>query len=596
MKDIINKYAQEINQIESQVEKLNKIERRLSFMRLITAFVGVAIVILSFNSAITYGILSIIAFGIIFFIIFIRHEKTRSRIAHLNAKKSIQENEINTLTIHKNMYPNGDAYLNPSHDYTDDLDIFGNSSLYGLVNRCASIWGGNALAYILSTIPTIEEIHSRQESIRELAEDKEWRDEFITRLWLTESKSDANLLGKIKSLTSQDYSVVEMPIIKIALWFVPLFWIAIIALYFFSLPFLSTIALAGAIAIFTIYLRYANKVNQIHNSISTGKNYLSEYIDIFNLIYNRKWKSAHLSQLIQKEKGESQIVSLNKLDVLINKLDYRLNMIVGFILNLATLWDFRILKRLKEWSEQYEEDIPALFTSLGEVEALTSLSIWAYNHSDHVLPIINEKVDYRLTDIRHPLMLDGQCIPNDFSLNRQDHINIITGSNMSGKSTILRTIGVNMILAYSGTTVDASEFRIPSVRIITYMRIKDALEESVSTFKAELNRVKVILDSLNQGDQALYLIDEMLRGTNSKDKLKGSIAITKKILDHQAYAIIATHDIQLAELSLQQPKHIRNYYFDIEFEGEDLVFDYKLKEGICSNFNASHLLKQIGVE
>jgi len=596
MKDIINNYTQEINHINTLVEELNKTERRLSFMRLITAIIGVAIAILAFKSSITYGILSIILIGIIFFIIFIRHEKTRSSIAHLTAKKSIQENEINALTIHKNMYSNGEMYLDPSHDYSDDLDIFGNSSLFGLINRCASIWGGNALASKLSVLPTIEEIQSRQESIVELANDKEWRDEFITRLWLTESKSDANLLSKIKSLTSQDYSVVDLPIIKIALWFVPLFWIAILVLYFFSVPFLSTITLAGAIAIFTLYLRYASRVNEIHNSISTGKNYLSEYIDIFNSIYDRKWESRHLSQLIQKEKGESQIVSLNKLDALINKLDYRLNMIVGFILNLATLWDFQIVKRLKEWSEQYEEDIPALFSSLGEVEALTSLSIWAYNHPDHVLPIVAEEIDYKLKEVRHPLMKEGQCVPNDFNLTIQDHINIITGSNMSGKSTILRTIGVNMVLAYSGTTVDASEFKIPRVRIITYMRIKDALEESVSTFKAELNRVKVILDSLNKGDRALYLIDEMLRGTNSKDKLKGSIAITKKILDHHAYAIIATHDIQLAELSLQQPKHIRNYYFDIEFEGEDLVFDYKLKEGICSNFNASHLLKQIGVE
>jgi len=166
---------------------------------------------------------------------------------------------------------------------------------------------------------------------------------------------------------------------------------------------------------------------------------------------------------------------------------------------------------------------------------------------------------------------------------------------MSGKSTMLRTLGLNMILAYAGTRVAASELEIPIVQLITYMRIKDALEESVSTFKAELNRVQQILELIKSDDQVFILIDEMLRGTNSKDKLKGSIAFVNRILEEQSHAVIATHDIQLTEMAKVHPNHIKNYFFDITFHDQELEFDYKIKEGICDTFNASFLLAQMGL-
>ena len=184
---------------------------------------------------------------------------------------------------------------------------------------------------------------------------------------------------------------------------------------------------------------------------------------------------------------------------------------------------------------------------------------------------------------------------NSFELKPKDKVIIITGSNMSGKSTLLRTIGLNMILGYTGAKVAASYLSIPIVRIVTYMRIKDALEENVSTFKAELNRIKMILTVLEENNDAFILIDEMLRGTNSKDKLNGSIGITKKLLESNAYSMIATHDIKLAELGNEDDR-IANYYFDIDYKNGDLVFDYKVKSGICENFNASFLLGQLGID
>ena len=230
------------------------------------------------------------------------------------------------------------------------------------------------------------------------------------------------------------------------------------------------------------------------------------------------------------------------------------------------------------------------------MECLSSLATWSFNHPQYNYPNIHDQyLQIETEGIEHPLIPDNQNVSNDFTLRPADKVSIITGSNMSGKSTFLRTLAINMVLGYTGTKTAASSLSMPIVNIVTYMRIKDALEENVSTFKAELNRISMILEVLKTDKTAFIFIDEMLRGTNSKDKLNGSIGITKKLLSSDTYAMIATHDIKLAELG-EKDDNIANYFFDIDYKNGDLVFDYKLKEGICENFNASFLLGQLGID
>ena len=593
---ITARYQNVISALETQLSAEIKRERSWSLLRLLTAFIGVALLILAFQYGVIPGVVVLSILILAFFVIFLKHEASKSRIETLKTGILIKSNEIEAITNHKNMYGSGDEYTSYAHDYSEDLDIFGSNSLFGLINRCTSIWGMDYLANLFSNIPSYQEIDHRQEAINELSQKSEWRDEFITRMWLMSNVDDKNLINKIKALTTNNYAFAKAKITTLLIYAVPLFWMLVVVLMIIGFSSTFTVAVTGGILILIYYFWYAKDITRIHNSISTGKNYLEEYAVILKSIYYEKWNSKLLKDSINTNEGVTQIEALVKLGRLLDKLDYRLNMIAGFMLNILMLWDFRIVRKLSRWNAQHIADIPQLFITLGKFEAMSSLAIWSYNHPHFSLPEVTGQEAYYIESIRHPLLLDGQCIPNDFTIKKGSYINIITGSNMSGKSTFLRTLGINMILAYAGTVVNAVTLSVPLVRIITYMRIKDALEESVSTFKAELNRVKLILDSLNDDRPCIYLIDEMLRGTNSKDKLKGSISITKKLLSHQAYAIIATHDIKLAELGNQIPDHIENYYFDIEYEQEELVFDYKLKSGICSNFNASHLLKQIGVE
>jgi len=228
---------------------------------------------------------------------------------------------------------------------------------------------------------------------------------------------------------------------------------------------------------------------------------------------------------------------------------------------------------------------------------LISLAILRYNFPGWVQPEIKEDFlsdKLHAKDVNHPLIDADKAVANDYDAH--DHqIALITGSNMAGKSTFLRTVGINAVLAYTGAVVCASEFSIPIYELVTYMRIKDSLNESTSTFKAELDRMKFILERVEQIPASYFLIDEMLRGTNSVDKYLGSKAIIKKLIGLHGKGMLATHDLQLAEMSKDYPNALKNYHFDIQVQGSEMLFDYKLKDGPCTIFNASLLLKGIGV-
>jgi DNA mismatch repair ATPase MutS len=346
--------------------------------------------------------------------------------------------------------------------------------------------------------------------------------------------------------------------------------------------------------------RYTKQTTYIQNSLSKSAKLLNSVANALQLILKEKWEAQSLFSQVeihQNTNNSSETHSIQILNKIINQLDYRLNLLVGVTLNGLLLWDLKILQNLNQWKHKEEKHVYHAIEMVGYFEAITSLAIWSYHHPHCNYPTFSED-EFKLIakDIHHPLIPTENSIGNDFQIFPKKYISIITGSNMAGKSTFIRTIGINMVLAFAGTKPTAEHLECPIVNIVTYMRIKDALEENVSTFKAELNRIKLILDKINQGEKCFFLIDEMLRGTNSKDKLNGSIAITKKLLKQKAYTMIATHDIKLAELGETFPDEIKNYYFDIEYESDELVFDYKIKEGICNSFNASFLLKKIGID
>jgi len=597
--DLIEKYQARIKQAELSIARFKSLSFRYAMIRLGVFILAFPILYFILKTTILVFVISFIFMVAVFLWAVTKQMGYDRLLAESEALRVINSNEIAAIENHQNLYYNGSDYPIHNHAYAEDLDIFGLHSLYGLINRGRTYFGNQILREFFLRKPQSPEIQERQEAIQELSDDLEWRQELAVKLFDLEDLHHYNVAEEINKQLSIDMSFAVSSLLNFYRKVLPLIWVGVLLLYYFQSGLANTLFATFFIGNLLLIGKYTQQIGAIQSNLSHTSNSLKRYISALETIFRPTWKATLLKKQTSKfeqSTSEMPIKSLSELSTLINQLDYRLNLLVAIAGNGFLLWDLRTVSKLKQWKEKNTGKIDDIFNHIGYMEAMTSLATWAYNHPQYSYPEIHDTyLQISAKVLEHPLIPDQQNVENDFHLNPNHKISIITGSNMSGKSTFLRTLAINMILSYTGTKAAATQLSIPIVSIVTYMRIKDALEENVSTFKAELNRIRMILDVLKKDSKAFIFIDEMLRGTNSKDKLNGSIGITKKLLESDTYAMIATHDIKLAELG-ENDARIANYYFDIDYEDGDLVFDYKIKDGICENFNASFLLGQLGIE
>jgi DNA mismatch repair ATPase MutS len=271
-------------------------------------------------------------------------------------------------------------------------------------------------------------------------------------------------------------------------------------------------------------------------------------------------------------------------------------MIMGIVLNGLLMWDLQCILRLERWKNRSAEKLPAWFAILGEFEALNSLAGFRFNVPEAVFPVPDPAGPIlKASSLAHPLIHPGENIPNDIEINDFGRFMLITGSNMAGKSTFLRTVGVNLVLAGAGAPVMARKMSFRPVPIFTSMRVRDSLSSRESTFYAELKRLRRIIEYHNQGRQAIVLLDEILKGTNSRDKHFGSEMFIRQLIKLESAGLIATHDLELSKLEDEFPDHIRNFCFEVEINNQEFIFDYKLREGVCQTLNATELMKKMGI-
>jgi DNA mismatch repair ATPase MutS len=375
-------------------------------------------------------------------------------------------------------------------------------------------------------------------------------------------------------------------ILALGAWYVPVL----------SIP-LGLILLINAILVFSKKLT----VDRTDAMLSRVGKTLASYSDAFSKIEENDWKSPYSLALFEKLKSSKHkkfSAELKILSVLVERLEYRRNMFIGGLLNGIMAWDIRQLIAIEDWKKENRELVPKAFDVLASFESLISLSSLNANFPEWCFPEISsgKAYTYTATNLAHPLIPLTQRVSNNYSLRDTNKIDIITGSNMAGKSTFLRTVGINAVLAFAGAPVCADRMEVTVMNLFAYMRIRDSLNESISTFKAELNRLQLLLEVLKNEEKVYFLVDEMLRGTNSVDKYRGSKAVIETLVAKNAVGMVATHDLQLAELENKYPAYIRNFYFDIQIVNGEMLFDYKLKDGECKTFNASILLKQIGID
>ena len=334
------------------------------------------------------------------------------------------------------------------------------------------------------------------------------------------------------------------------------------------------------------------RINKYHTRISRKHEILKKYTDL-----NRIIAGGEFTHEVLKSHASTAKLSVEKfqiLDTLMNFLDTRLNVLVGVILNLFFFFDLHIIRLLEKWRISGRERLDGFFRVPASVDSAISFATFHFNHPGFCWPEIVE-TGLEAIDLGHPLIPEEIRVVNDLVTVGGKRIFIITGANMAGKSTFLRTLGVNMILAGAGAPVCSSVFRFEPLAVITGMRTTDSLAESESYFFAELKRLKRIVEMLKTGDKILILLDEILKGTNSADKHNGSVALMRKFAENDCLALIATHDLSLGQLAEAFPSTVENLHFESYIEGSELRFDYRLRQGIAVNMNASFLMKKMGI-
>ena len=489
----------------------------------------------------------------------------------------------------------GERFNDPAHPYAHDLDLFGEDSLFQHLNRTVTFSGTQKLvSWLLSLSKDPEVIHSRQQAAEELCAEPEWCQHFRAAGALHPTQAlDAVILksGPTESPFFSKHSTVRL-ILWIANTIVIVSW-AVTS--FTPLPF--SISLVLSLLQLSALALYIKKINAYHQRLNLFLKTISNYLPLVRLIHDQSFRSPYLQKIRHSlfTPESNSLQALTQLHRIQNSLDQRGNIVIAFILNGLYLKDFHTLLRLDHWRKKYGPDIETWTDVLSEADALISMANYRFNHPAYCLPVICQDRLLDTEEIGHPLLKSERNVTNDFSICSLHQIAIVTGANMAGKSTFLRTIGVNLILAQSGNVVCSRYFAFQPMTLFTSMRTTDSLSKDTSYFHAELLRLQQLVNIAQQEDKVFIILDEMLKGTNWVDKLNGSLAFLKRILSYPISGLVATHDLALGELADDFPEHFFNVCFEIVHSGSQITYDYKLHPGISSNMNASILLKQMGL-
>jgi hypothetical protein len=516
-------------------------------------------------------------------------------IKHLEHLVGINREELNIITGDYSDRADGKTWEIHEHAYAADLDIFGPSSLFQYYNRCTSEQGMKLLAGRFQEPLPFDNIFDYQQATMEMSEMTEWRQN-----WQAIGRGEGFTIeteNRINSWLELKDREIYSGFWKWVLYIFPVISIGTLVLFMSDIiPFSLFIFLMIGFFYFS-----GIKVKEVNASHSYLSRILPEVDGLYKQLHHLEesaWTSPliNLWKLVVSGQEHSAGKEFYQLKKILNRFDVRLNLLVNPILNIFFLWDIRQLADLQVWKKKNREGVSAWIAAMAETDVLNSMAAFTYNHGAFCFPVVDENhFHIESLGLGHPLISEGKRVTNDIRTTGTGQILLITGSNMAGKSTFLRSVGVNAFLAMMGSPVCASRFAISYVHLISSMRIADNLAENTSTFYAELKKLKTIIDRVNQKEKLLILMDEILRGTNSFDRHAGSEALIEQMIQQEAISLVATHDVELGALEKKYPLSIHNYHFDVQVKGEELYFDFKLKEGICQSMNASILMKKIGI-
>ncbi|MCG2462650.1 DNA mismatch repair protein MutS [Flavobacteriaceae bacterium F89] len=578
----------QITSFEAQMDQVKKQLSRSSMLRLAIFLIAVFGLYLALGN--TKWVLGIIFITLIIFLFLVsRHSDLQYRRDKLLILIKINKTEIEVLNRNFHQLPEGNEYKDPLHFFSQDIDLFGKGSFYQYLNRTALSHGSETLASLF-TGNCKENIVQKQEAIKELAKMPAWRQDFSALAGLIKTDVSTPEIAR----WAQKYTPFVPKTMK---WLPTVFSILslgfLIGYFMDALPGSAVIIwLLIGLGISGLYLKWINKLSSETDGI---RNTFRQYQKLIFQIEQTQFSSDLLTlckhQILHKEKKISTVVK--EFSKILDALDQRNNMIFGVLGNGFLLWDLRQCFRLERWIHTYGNDLEQWFNAIAFFDAYNSLGNFAFNHPHYSFPTLTDgDTVLKSTQAGHPLLDPKKSILNDIQIDKEQFF-IITGANMAGKSTFLRTVSLQIVMANMGLPVCAYEVAYSPIKLITSMRTTDSLTDDESYFFSELKRLKFIVDEI-QNDCYFIVLDEILKGTNSTDKAIGSRKFVEKLIGSKSTGLIATHDLSLCEVAKALPE-VKNYYFDAEIVDNELHFDYSFKKGICQNMNASFLLKKMGI-
>ena len=584
-------YQQIIAQQQTILNSLNKQKSILSWLRLVLLLTAIyCFYLMLFHRDGIYGFYALALF-VVFLVVVHFHTKKQEKVNYHLALKKINEDEIAFLDGKFN-FDEGKEFQNPQHAFSYDLDLFGRNSIFQFINRTGTSLGKNRLAANLQEIPTSEQISLKQKAVAELASNIEFRQHFQTLAALAATTNKEN--SAIKNWTTNEashpnkiYSVLAVLVPILFVGSLIGYWLNIdeifgkLSLFFFSLN----------LVVFGSFTKFI--MNEIGKSDKIATS-LQQYAQMIRFFNENKFESAYLNQIqaqIKNEKSDAN-VALAELSNLFEKLNTVANLFIFIAFNGTFQYHFWVYKKLQNWKKQHLAYLWNWIEIIGEIETLNSLANFAYNNQEYVYPAVTEdKIKFK--DLGHPLLSKTKRVRNSIDFANQQFV-ILTGSNMSGKSTFLRTVGINLVLSYAGAPIDCKEAQVFPLPLWVSMRLTDSLSDSESFFFAEVKRLKEIVTQAEK--QTIFvLLDEILKGTNSDDKKSGTVGVIEKLHQLNVLGMIATHDLEVCETADKYPNAMVNKRFEVEIINDELHFDYTLKDGICQNKNATFIMRKMEI-
>lgn len=581
-------YIQQKQLFEKELSEINRKLFGISMFRLVV-FLAIVFCIWFFLSNTKLLIPLIVSEIILFFYLVSKYSDLKNLKHKTQQLIRINQVEINVLQGDFSDLEFGNEFKDSTHFFSYDIDLFGKGSFFQYLNRTTINTGKEKLASIF-TSNRIEGIYEKQETIKELSEKPEWRQNFSATGSLI--KVDASIKTILNWLHQHLFFVPK------SMQYLPNVF-GLVSLVLFLLSYLEFIPnLVIAIWFFIglgITGAYLKKINNLYLHANKAKETFKQYHQLLAFIETETFTSKILQQKQQEIKTERKNASKIFLEFskILDAFDQRNNMIIGVFANSFALRDLHHSYKIEQWISTYLDKVESWFKVISFFDAQNSLANFKFNHPRFTFPILNsDNKTIEAKDLGHPLITEDKRVASSVTINNEEFF-IITGANMAGKSTFLRTISLSIVMSNIGLPVCAANFEYSPIKLITSMRTSDSLTEDESYFFSELKRLKYIVDNIAT-DNYFIILDEILKGTNSTDKAIGSKKFVQKLVGSNSTGIIATHDLSLCNISEELPE-VKNYFFDAEIVNDELHFDYTLKTGICKNMNASFLLKKMEI-